>query len=106
MEYLKNNLISPLDYFVNQLKQTPSSKAVTCKSDSLTFSELDILSNKLAHFMLESGVKRREPIGLLINKDIRTLVGILAAWKIGCPYVPIDKLNQHPSGLQDSLTHL
>lgn len=90
MEYLKNNLLSPLDYFVNQLKRTPSSKAVTCKGDSLTFNELDILSNKLAHFMLESGVKRREPIGLLINKDIRTIVGILAAWKIGCPYVPID----------------
>jgi non-ribosomal peptide synthetase component F len=90
MENQKNEFQSPLDLFSKQVKEFGSNTALVHKSEGLTFRELDILSNKLANFMLSKGVKQGKPIGILCNKNLHTLLAILAAWKIGCPYVPID----------------
>lgn len=85
-----NNLASPLEYFYRQVRQNPSRRAILCGDDSLTFTVLDEMSSRMANLMLEKGVRRGEPIGLLLNKDIKTIVTILAAWKIGSPFVPVD----------------
>lgn len=90
MATLKNNLLTPLNYFSKQLAEIPTAKAVICGDSELTFEELDLLSNQLARFILDKGVRKGKPIGVLVNKDVRTLIIILAAWKIGSPYVPID----------------
>lgn len=86
----KNKLLTPLNHFFKKVVEIPAAKAVICEDQCLTFEELDDLSNQLAYFMLAKGVNKGDCIGVLVNKDVRTLVTILASWKIGCPYVPID----------------
>jgi len=90
METIKNNIKTPLDYFNVQVKDFPLATAVCCENESLSFIDLDVLSNKLANYILSKEYQPGMPVGILINKSVKTLVTILACWKIGAPYVPID----------------
>ncbi len=81
---------TPIEFFAGQAAEHPGAVAVICDGKGLTFRELDLLSNRMARFLRARGVRRTEPIAILANKNLQTVVSILAAWKIGCPYVPLD----------------
>ncbi|TVT86089.1 amino acid adenylation domain-containing protein [Pseudomonas sp. H3(2019)] len=79
-----------LQYFHEQVRLHPQRTAIICGGDHLTFLELEYYSNRLANLMRSRGVLPGEPVALLLNKDIRTLGCMLAIWKLGALYVPID----------------
>ncbi len=57
---------------------------------SLTYAELEIESNRLSHALSESGVRRGDRVGLLLDKSVDAVVGVYGIMKAGAAYVPLD----------------
>ncbi|WP_216216770.1 non-ribosomal peptide synthetase [Amycolatopsis aidingensis] len=58
--------------------------------DRFTAAELDRASDRLAHALLAAGARPDEPVALLVPRGAPTIVGIIAAWKAGAGYLPLD----------------
>jgi amino acid adenylation domain-containing protein/non-ribosomal peptide synthase protein (TIGR01720 family) len=87
--YPKNKTI--IDLFSEQVKKTPQHIAVITANNSLTYQELDEKSNQLANYLLEHyNVTNEEVIGILLDRSDRLIIAILAIWKAGAAYVPVD----------------
>jgi len=62
-------------------------------NDSLTYSELESLSNRIARALKQSGCRRGDRVGLLLEKSPDTIAAMIAVIKAGCAYVPLDANN-------------
>jgi amino acid adenylation domain-containing protein len=70
----------------------PERTAVSLNEESISYSELDKASNRLANFLIEIGVKRGDRIAVYMSRNINSVIGILGILKTGAAYVPIDPL--------------
>lgn len=64
--------------------------AVACGSAELAYRELNERANEMAHALLETGVRPNDLVALVMDKSERMIVAIVAVWKAGAAYVPID----------------
>ncbi|MEH6841386.1 amino acid adenylation domain-containing protein, partial [Priestia megaterium] len=76
--------------FEEQVEKTPRNVAVVYESDSLTYKELNEKANQLARTLRTYGVQPDSRVGLLMERSIDMIVGLLAILKSGGAYVPID----------------
>lgn len=76
--------------FENQATETPDDIAVRENEKSLTFRELNANANKLGRYLRKNGVEIETPVGILVGKADGLLTLILAIWKCGGIYVPLD----------------
>ena len=84
MSYLLQHLL------IKSAQNHPDGKAVTFGKESLTYQELDTITNKAAHVLINSGVKNGDRVGIYINKSIPSVISIYAILKAGAVYVPLD----------------
>ena len=77
-----------------QVSRTPDAVAVTFEGRALTYRELDVASNRLAHRLTERGAGPGQCVALLFNRSPEAVIAMLAVLKTGAAYVPIDPL--HP----------
>lgn len=84
------NNITILNLFNKQVKESPDQPAVTFENTSLTYKELDEVSNQLAHKLIDMGVKQETLVPISVDRSLEMIVGILAILKAGGTYVPID----------------
>jgi amino acid adenylation domain-containing protein len=70
--------------------KTPDAVALIKGATSLTYHQLNSLSNRLAHYLINQGVLPGDNIGLLVGRDFNMIIGMLAILKAGGAYVPID----------------
>lgn len=56
----------------------------------ITYHQLDLAANRLAHHLINSGLRPRQRVCLVVQRSLEMLIGILAILKAGCQYVPID----------------
>ncbi|WP_167349931.1 amino acid adenylation domain-containing protein, partial [Rhodococcus qingshengii] len=84
--------------FGDQVERTPDSVAVASDSECLTFAQLDARSSSVAERLIEIGVGRDDVVALVVPRSIEWIVGMLAVWKSGAAYGPID-----PSYPQDRI---
>ena len=68
----------------------PEAVAVTSGSRSMTYSELDEASNRLAHLLVRHGAGPGQCVALLFERSAEAIVAILAVLKTGAAYLPID----------------
>ncbi|MEH2216139.1 MAG: amino acid adenylation domain-containing protein [Nostoc sp.] len=87
-EYPVDRTINKL--FENQVSQTPNKIAVVHQSTKLTYQEINIKANLIARLLREIGVSKGEFVGIFKARDINFLVAILAIYKAGGAYIPID----------------
>lgn len=73
-----------------QVKLTPTKKAIVFEDTSMTYQELEEKANALAHFLLKNGAHTGEVIPILLDKSLEMIVGILAILKVGAAFLPID----------------
>ncbi len=77
-------------WFERQAEARPNSLPVIYRQTRLTYSELNIRANRLAHALRQWGVGPDIPVGLYLEEGLDTLVGMLAILKAGGGYVPLD----------------
>jgi len=75
--------------FQQTLCKSPHHSAIVFGSHSITYQQLDQLSNALANEIVAQGVKQGDLVGIATETRIETIVGVLAIIKVGCAYVPL-----------------
>ncbi len=88
LDYPKNQCFQ--DLFTDQVKLNLNKPAVIQGNESLSYTELDILSNQLAHKLIKLGVGPEIPVGVYVERSPKMIVGILAVLKAGGAFLPID----------------
>ncbi|MBW4718783.1 non-ribosomal peptide synthetase [Saccharothrix obliqua] len=58
--------------------------------DGTTYRDLNARANRLAHALRVAGVGPDVPVGLCVRRSVETVVAVLAVWRAGGAYVPID----------------
>ena len=84
MAYLLQHLLA------DSAARQPDRPAVAAGDRSLTYSELDRLSNQVARALLAQGVAPGDRVGVLAVKSAASVVSIFGALKAGACYVPLD----------------
>ncbi|AKG37752.1 hypothetical protein VK70_13485 [Paenibacillus durus ATCC 35681] len=87
VEYPKTNVIEMIEA---QVVQTPEAVAVEFKDRSLTYSELNSLTNRVARFLLSKRGTKGEFVGVYMDRSIEMVVALVSIMKAGLAYVPID----------------
>lgn len=98
-EYPKD--VTTAQLIERQAIERANSTAVVSKSKQLTYNELNRRANQLARHLLENGVSRGSLVGVCLDRDAAMLVSVLAVWKAGAAYVPLD-----PTYPQDRLVYM
>lgn len=70
--------------------KSPGRLAVKFGSTSVSYGELDVMANRIAHAVLAARGAAAEPVALLIEQGIPLIAGILGTLKAGKIYVPLD----------------
>ncbi|WP_320775627.1 non-ribosomal peptide synthetase [Streptomyces sp. CRN 30] len=83
------------EVFRRRAEQTPARTAVESGDESLTYGELDRLSDRLAAHLGARGVGPGEVIGLSFPRGIDVVVAVLGILKAGAAYLPVDA--DHPA---------
>ncbi|WP_316749143.1 polyketide synthase [Pedobacter gandavensis] len=80
-----------LDLFAEQVKAVPHQAAVSFEGHTLSYQELDKISNRLAHYLNRKGIQKETLVPICLNNPESMLVSILGVLKSGAAYVPIDE---------------
>src|SRR6185312_9136535 len=87
-DYPKDTCIHQL--FEEQVISTPAAIAVMDEDHLLTYAELDRRANQLAHYLQALGVGPEVPVGILMERSVELVIGIMGILKAGGFYVPLD----------------
>lgn len=72
----------------------PDSKAVCAHDGDLTYIQIEALSHRLAHVLLEAGVipknKRKAAVPVILDKSRWAPIAFLAVLKAGAAFIPVD----------------
>ncbi|WP_206778343.1 non-ribosomal peptide synthetase [Janthinobacterium agaricidamnosum] len=80
---------------------TPQAPAIVDGSSTLNYRELDQAASRLAHWMAGQGVGRGHLVGLNLERSASFVVALLAAWRLGAGYLPLDP--HWPAGRRDAI---
>jgi amino acid adenylation domain-containing protein/non-ribosomal peptide synthase protein (TIGR01720 family) len=81
--------------FREQAARTPEVTAAACEGDLLTYTELDRRSECLAGHLADLGAGEEGVVAVLSERGLDLLTAILALFKAGLVYLPLDP--QHPA---------
>jgi amino acid adenylation domain-containing protein len=88
---MKQNSIKYIHNLVEDwAKKTPDKIALSYNEASLTYREINNLSNQVAWHLLSIGVKAGDFVGIFVNRSSSLLIYVLAILKSGATYIPID----------------
>jgi len=78
------------DLFEEQAGRTPGEIAVIQGDRTATYRELNDRAARLANYLQRTGVDPGGVAGVYMDRSIEMLVGLLALFKAGCAFVPLD----------------
>ncbi|KUZ76235.1 hybrid non-ribosomal peptide synthetase/type I polyketide synthase [Burkholderia ubonensis] len=76
--------------FEQQAERTPDAVAAVHDDASLTYAELNLRANRLAHHLIALGVAPDSLVGVAMERSLDMIVALLAILKAGGAYVPVD----------------
>lgn len=76
--------------FEEQVEKTPEAFAATFEQEQVTYRELNEKANQLARVLRTKGVGPNQIVGLMAERSLETVIGILGIIKAGGAYLPID----------------
>ncbi len=76
--------------FEAQVGRTPDAVAVVFEHQQLTYAELNVRANQLAHYLQSLGVEPDVLVGICVERSLEMIVGLLGILKAGGAYVPLD----------------
>ncbi|MCC5658523.1 amino acid adenylation domain-containing protein [Nostoc sp. XA010] len=95
VQWNNTQLNYPQDKCIHQLfekvaEQNPDAIALVFGDDKLTYKDLNIRSNQLAHYLKKLGVKTEVLVGLCVERSFDMVIGMLGILKAGGAYLPLD----------------
>ena len=84
------NFDSMVTSFEDVVSRSPEACALRWKGGSWTYAEVNARANRLAHFLINAGVRAETPVGVYALRSPETMVAFLAILKAGGAYVPLD----------------
>lgn len=80
------------EFLSNSARKYPDNVAFSLNNDSLTYRELDSLTNRLAGGLINSGVKKGDNVLLLLPNSLEYVIGYYGILKAGATVVPTNPL--------------
>ncbi len=74
----------------HQARMTPQRWAVSSSQGELNYAELVERATRLARQLRARGVGQGDRVGIAVQRSLAMVVGMLAIWKTGAAYVPLD----------------
>jgi amino acid adenylation domain-containing protein len=90
-----NRELSIVDLFEKQVNLTPNAIALVMDKESMSYSELNMEANKIAHFLRSKGVNSKTLVPIFIDRSPMMIAGVIGILKSGAAYVPIDSGYPH-----------
>lgn len=84
MAYLLHQLLT------ESAAKSPDKESVRFEGESLTYEQLDKLTNRVALALQERGVERGDRVGIYVHKSFASLISVFGIMKAGGVYVPLD----------------
>src|SRR6185295_4929787 len=72
--------------FEEQAEANPEAVALVYEDERLTYGELNLRANRLAHHLIALGVKPDERVAICVERSIEMVVGLIAVLKAGGAY--------------------
>ncbi|MFA4133149.1 MULTISPECIES: edeine biosynthesis hybrid PKS-NRPS EdeI [unclassified Brevibacillus] len=88
LEYSREKTVVQL--FEEVAEKEPNALAVSCGDKKVTYAELNKRANQVARLMKQHSVTADTCVGLLTNRSVEMMVGLMAILKAGAAFVPID----------------
>ena len=86
---------SVLHKFEQQVVNQPQAIALIMDQRRMTYADLNLRANRLAHKLIEQGVTADSLVGVAVDRSLEMIVALLAVLKAGGAYVPLDP--QYPA---------
>ncbi|HWQ75836.1 MAG TPA: amino acid adenylation domain-containing protein [Syntrophomonas sp.] len=81
--------------FEEQVQRTPQNTALVFGSDRLSYEDLNRQANQYARLLRERGVAPGTVVGLMTDRSLEMIIGLMAILKAGGAYLPLDPT--HPA---------
>ncbi len=92
-----------LDYLADAVRERPDHPAVIFKGRTLSWADLDRLSDASGAALASLGVRKGDRVALILPNSPQFLIAELGAWKVGAIVVPLNPMyTEHE--LQDALS--
>jgi len=78
------------ELFQDQVRRQPNRIAVEFEDKRLTYRELNERANQVANYLRRLGVTAEVRVGILMERSLEMIVGLLGVLKAGGAYVPLD----------------
>ncbi|HEX2946047.1 MAG TPA: amino acid adenylation domain-containing protein [Clostridia bacterium] len=89
------------ELFETQVERNPDKIAVDFQGRELSYQELNQKANHIAHCLREKGIGENQTVGIMVERSLELIIGILGILKSGGAYIPIDP--DYPQGRIDYL---
>ena len=76
--------------FEQQVERSPDAVALVGEDTSLSYHELNVRANRLAHHLIKIGVGPESIVALALERSIEMVSSILGIVKAGAAYLPLD----------------
>ncbi|SYX84223.1 non-ribosomal peptide synthetase [Paenibacillus alvei] len=73
-----------------QAERVPQHIALRFQDEQITYQELNERANRLAHYVRKMGVGNNVIVGIMGERSVETVIGIVGVLKAGGAYLPID----------------
>ena len=73
-----------------QAAQHPDATALVCGRESISYASLNARANQLARWLIQQEVGPETKVGLLLERSVDLVIGMLAVLKTGACYIPLD----------------
>jgi amino acid adenylation domain-containing protein len=87
-DYPKDKTVHQL--FEEQVARTPDKTALVFEDQSLTYRELNRRANQLARLLRSKGVGQDTIVGIMVERSLEMIIGLLGIVKAGGAYLPLD----------------
>jgi natural product biosynthesis luciferase-like monooxygenase protein len=95
VEWNKTSVVYPRqstihELFARQAERTPEAVAVVSEGERVTYEELERRARGVARHLRSRGVRAESRVGVMMERGVGLVVGLLGVLKAGGAYVPLD----------------
>ncbi|MFC5404230.1 amino acid adenylation domain-containing protein [Cohnella soli] len=81
---------SIIQFFEQSVERSPEAAAIKFEGRVITYSELNKTVNRWARKLSEWGIREGELVPIIMDRSPEMIQMILALWKLGAAYIPVD----------------